>query len=825
LYQGSTQLNSPVGGTGSAITLPAGVLMPGSYTLSVRAINPTTGCSTELDNAASITVNPLPAVTLNSSNGNDPICPGETVIFTANSLSAIHFEFFVGGVSRQSGTSNTFAISTLVNNQVVNVVATSAASCRKQSNDVLININPLIVTLSSSEADNSICAGESVTFMASANLTTVSNYEFFVNGTTVQNGASPSYTTSLLTNGQTVSVKATTASGCTALSNGVTTFVNVLTATLSSSDSDNTICSGEQVTFTANAPTATTYEFFVNGVSVQNSATNLYTTSALTNAQTLTVRATTASGCSALSSGIVTTVNALPVVTLTSSDSDNTICAGEQVTFTASSATAVSYEFFVDGISRQNSSSAQFITNSLANGQSVRVNALTAEGCSTMSSTISNTVNAIPLVTLTSSDADNSICPGELVTFTASSASANMFDFFINGTLVQQSASNIYKTDGLTNGQTITVRATTLSACSATSSGITFSVTDFTVSLSSSDTDNSICPGETIIFTAASTSATNFDFYINGLLSQSGTANTYTTNTLSNGQTIYVRAVSGNCSLVSNSIITTVEALAVTLNSSDSDNRICQGDIVTFTAQASNAATYEFFVEGVSKQNSTSTQYFASDLTDGQNVWVIARTASGCLASSNTMKIIVETLSVNLTSSDSDNTICAGEQLTFTASSATAVNYEFFVNGVSVQNSATNLYTTSALTNAQTLTVRATTASGCTALSSGIVTTVNPLPVVTLTSSDSDNTICSGELVIFTASSAIAITYTFMVNGMIVQSGLANTYTTQSLTNAQTVTVRVTTANACSTLSNGIATAVYSLPIQRLHFHMGRLLL
>jgi hypothetical protein len=335
------------------------------------------------------------------------------------------------------------------------------------------------------------------------------------------------------------------------------------------------ICAGETVTFTANAPTATTYEFFVNGLSVQHSATNLYTTSALTNGQTVTVRATTASGCAATSAAIATTVNNLPTVSLSSTDTDNTICSGEQVTFTASSTTAVNYEFFIDGISRQNSPSHEFITNSLNNGQSVKVIVTTSSGCIAASNIITTTVNNIPLVTLSSSDADNTICPGEPLTFTASSAAASIFEFYINGTLVQQSANNIYKNSLLSNGQTVTVRAITGSGCSALSAGITTTVIDFSVTLSSSDADHIICPGEAVTFTAYSSAAANYEFFINGMLIQSGPADTYTTNSLTNGQTVNVRALSGNCSLTSNTISTTVEALTVNVKSSDADNRIC----------------------------------------------------------------------------------------------------------------------------------------------------------------------------------------------------------------------------------------------------------
>ncbi|MFC5536490.1 beta strand repeat-containing protein, partial [Rhodocytophaga aerolata] len=815
LYHNTTLISGPVGGTGNTITLSTGVLSPGAYTLIVKATNPVTGCSIELANTASVTINTAPSVSLSSSNGGNSICPGESVTFTANSATAVNYEFFVDGLSKQNGPSHQFTTSILTNNQTVNVEVTSAENCKKQSNSLLIDVNPLLVTVSSSDPNNNICAGEPVTFTASASIATVSNYEFFVNGLSQQNGPANTFTTSLLTNGQTVTVKATTTTGCSATSSGITTIVNALPViALSSTDSDNKICQGESITFTANAPTATTYEFFVNGLSVQNSATNLYTTSLLTNGQTVTVKATTATGCSATSSGITTTVNPLPAVSLSSSDADNTICQGEQVTFTANSATAVNYEFFVDGISKQNGTSHQFITNSLTSGQSIAVLVTTAQGCSTMSSAISTVVKNLPLIVLSSSDLDNTICPGETVTFSAYSPTGTNYIFFVDGVSVQNSPSNVYTTSTLSDGQTLKVLVTSADGCSSTSTGITTTVIDFTLTLTSSDADNTICPGEAVTFTAVSSAATSFEFFVNGLSVQSGTSNTFTTSSLTDGQLVYVKANTSACSLNSQTIKTTIESLTVSLASSDSDNKICLNQAVVFTATAPSTATYfEFFLDGVTVQAGTAKTYTTSALTNGENIWVVARTISGCTATSNSINTAIDEIAISLTSSASDNKICQGEMVTFTANSATAVNYEFFVNGVSVQNSATNLYTTSSLTNGQVLTVKATTAYGCTIVSSGITTAVNAVPVLTLTSSDADNIICQGETVTFTASSTVAASFDFLINGSVVQSGAANTFTTTGLTNGQTVTVRATTTNSCAALSSGITITVNPMPV------------
>lgn len=118
------------------------------------------------------------------------------------------------------------------------------------------------------------------------------------------------------------------------------------TPTLSSSDADNSFCAGTSVTFTAGG--GTTYNFRVNGSSVQNSASDTYTTSALTNGQVVDVIVTNSVGCFATSSGITNTVISVPSVSISETDNSGTandgiVCSGNSATLTASGATTYSW--------------------------------------------------------------------------------------------------------------------------------------------------------------------------------------------------------------------------------------------------------------------------------------------------------------------------------------------------------------------------------------------------------------------------------------------------------------------------------------------------
>jgi len=162
----------------------------------------------------------------------------------------------------------------------------------------------------------------------------------------------------------------------------------------------------------------------------------------------------------------------------------------------------------------------------------------------------------------------------------------------------------------------------------------------------------------------------------------------------------------------------------------------------------------------------------------------------------------------DMSSSDADNTFCDGTPVTFTAGGGT--NYNFRIDGTSVQNGSLSTFSTATLANNAIVDVIVTDDFGCSATSDAIVNIVNPLPAATLTSSDADNTICDGSSVTFTAGGGSS--YNFRLEGTSEQNGSQDSYTTASLTNGQVIDVIVTDGNGCSATSAEISITVNPIP-------------
>jgi hypothetical protein len=205
------------------------------------------------------------------------------------------------------------------------------------------------VSISSSDTDNSICAGTSVTFTATpTNGGTNPSYQWQLNGTNVGTN-SPTYTNPNLSSGSVVTcIMTSNQSGATnnpATSNAITTTVNSSVTPSVTISGNNTICSGTAATFTAgatNSGSSPSYQWQVNGNNVGVNSPTL-TSTVLTNGATVTCTMTSNAACvttpTATSNTVtmnVTTTPATPTITNNGGVLTSSATAGNQWYFNGS---------------------------------------------------------------------------------------------------------------------------------------------------------------------------------------------------------------------------------------------------------------------------------------------------------------------------------------------------------------------------------------------------------------------------------------------------------------------------------------------------------
>jgi hypothetical protein len=158
--------------------------------------------------------------------------------------------------------------------------------------------------LSGNDADNRFCQGTAIVFTAGGG----SNYQFFVNGTPVQNGVTTTYSTSLLSNGDAVYVRVTNVSGCSASS--ATLTMTVYPLPVPSLTGTTAVCTGGIEIYSSDAGNSG-YTWNVTGGTITSGGTAADATATITwsviGDQTVSVNYTDANGCQA------TTATQLPV--------------------------------------------------------------------------------------------------------------------------------------------------------------------------------------------------------------------------------------------------------------------------------------------------------------------------------------------------------------------------------------------------------------------------------------------------------------------------------------------------------------------------------
>ena len=322
------------------------------------------------------------SVTANIKASKNPVCSGDSVKFTAvlvNGDNNPSYQWKVNG--KDAGTNNSiYTFSPTNNDTIICVMSFPPNACGSTSppitsNKTTMKVNPsLPVSVTVTAGENPVCPGIPVTYTASAtNGGTIPSFQWLINGVN-QDSDNSSYVY-IPNNSDAVSCILTSSERCgsgnPANSNTVTMTVNSdMPVSVSVSSSENSVCSGTSVTFTAaatNGGSIPSYQWQVNGVNEGvNSSTYTYAPNN-SDAVTciLTSNATCATGSPASSDIFTMSVNPAIPLGISVSAGANKVCEGSSVTFTATAmngGTTPSYQWKVNNVIQGTNSPTYFYT-------------------------------------------------------------------------------------------------------------------------------------------------------------------------------------------------------------------------------------------------------------------------------------------------------------------------------------------------------------------------------------------------------------------------------------------------------------------------------
>ncbi len=412
-----------------------------------------------------------------------------------------------------------------------------------------------------------------------------------------------------------------------------------------------------------------------------------------------------------------------------------------------------------------------------------------------------------------SANPGTTVCSGTSVTFTATPTSGTnlSYEWFIGSASTQSSTSNTFSSTSLNNSDKIKVIVTSSNdtSCTTESNILTMTVNPvLTPSVSISASKTNICPGENITFTASPINGGNNPMYIwkvNG--TNSGTGNSFSTTSLTNGQSVTAELTS-NAICASSSPVTS-SAIPITVKAAEpatpgaitGDAQVCPGIPLTYSiAAVANATSYEWTLPsgwtGASTSNSISA---TSGNTGNGTISVKAKNDCGTSAAI-TLAVTVSDGTPNTPGTiTGDAQVCPGISKTYSiAAVAGATEYEWTLpsgwNGSSTTNSIN--VTTGASGNGN-ITVKAKNYCGTSAAKTLAVSVKPGTPATPSTISGATN-ICPGT----TNTYSIAAVSNATSYEWILPNGWTGTSTTTSINATSTSTggaIKVKAINDCGT--------------------------
>ena len=482
--------------------------------------------------AATLTVNAaVVAPTITSQPGSQTVTAGQTATFsvTASGTAPLSYQWKKNGTNISGATSASYTTPATTTgdsgSSFTVTVSNTAGSVTSGAATLTVTSAAVAPSITSQPTNKTVTAGQTATFVVTANGTAPLSYQWKKNGTNISGATSASYTTPATTTGDSGSSFTVTVSNTTGsvTSNAATLTVSpaAVAPAITTQPSNQTVTAGQTATFmvaaTGTAPLS--YQWKKNGTNISGATGSTYTTPATTtgdSGSSFTVVVSNTAG--SIASGTATlTVNPAPVApTVVTQPSNQTVTAGQTATFsvTAGGSAPLSYQWKKNGTAIAGATSSTYTTPATTTADSGAVFNVTITNTagSVTSGNATLTVNASAVApTITTQPASITVTAGQTATFAVVAAGTGplTYQWQKNGSNISGGTAS-YTTPATStsdNGSTFVVTVSN-SKGSVTSAAATLTVNPAPVTaptITSGPASQSVVAGQTATFSVVAT--------------------------------------------------------------------------------------------------------------------------------------------------------------------------------------------------------------------------------------------------------------------------------------------------------------------------------
>ncbi len=673
----------------------------------IIACSVSSGGATVSSNAITMTVNPLPDVTV-TAGGATTFCSGGNVVLSAPA-GAASYQWNNNGVAI-SGAGATNASYTANATGSYTVTASSSVGCTATSMATVVTVNPNPVPAISTSGPNPFCAGTTVPLTASPNGAGYA-YQWMLGNTTLSTSTALHNATAA----GTYTVAVADANGCVGISPAFALTTKAPPAAFNlTANKATTFCAGGSVTLAPNVPASTTasfpnYQWSNNGVVIPGATAVSYTA---TSSGNYAIALSDNGGCGRTSVSRAVVVNANPVASISG---QNPFCVGSSTVLSASpTGTGHTYRWTM-GSAVLASTASQYTANAVG---SYTVSVTDGNGCMGTSPAFALTSKTPPAVFNLTAGSTTTFCAGGSVTLSPN-PSTNLsgfpnYQWSNNGVAISGATSSNYPATASGN---YTIAISDSTGCGRTS--VARAVTVNSLPAASISGQNPFCVGGSTVLNASPVGSGNTYRWTMGGTVLSATTAQYTANVVGS---YTVRITDGNgCVGTSPAFALTSKTPPAVFNlTANAATTFCAGGSVTLSpnpsANLSGFPNYQWSNNGVAVSGATSISF---SVTASGSYTLTASDSMGCGRTSVARAVTVNPTPVATITPLGSTTIGAGGSVTLQADSAAGYTYLWYKNNGVVSGATGRNYTAN---SGGSYTVQVTSGS-CSQMSAALVVT------------------------------------------------------------------------------------------------------